>query len=138
MKQKQRFQSMATELLFTVPEQERLSIPRSPRVNVYGVHRHAQEQIRSLVTRVVPEAGPSELVRYYHAALEVVYKDRESHRRIRNWKTQLSDDEFYQMWLEKWKTLGLNTSKLQQIYGLVKAWEKPLLLEKVKKTQIIT
>jgi hypothetical protein len=137
MKQKQRFQSMATELLFTVPEQERLSIPQSPRVNVYGVHRHAQEQIRSLVTRVVPEAGPSELVRYYHAALEVVYKDRESHRRIRNWKTQLSDDEFYQMWLEKWKTLGLNTSKLQQIYRLVKAWEKPLLLEKVKKPQII-
>jgi hypothetical protein len=138
MKQKQRFQSMATELLFTVPEQERLSIPRSPRVNVYGVHRHAQEQIRSLVTRVVPEAGPSELVKYYHATLEVIYKNRQSHHRIRNWKTQLSDDEFYQMWLEKWKTLGLNSSKLQQIYELVKTWEKPLLLEKVKKTQIIT
>jgi len=137
MKQKQRFQSMVTELLFTVPEQERQSIPQSPRVNIYGVHRHAQEQIRDLVMRVVPDAGPSELVKYYYAALEIVYKNRESHHRIRNWKIQLSEDEFYQMWLEKWKTLGLNSSKLQQIYELVKTWEKPLLLEKVKKQQLI-
>ena len=137
MKQKQRFQSMTTELLFTVPEEEKQSIPQSPRINVYGVHRHAQEQIRDLVMRVVSDAGPNELVKYYHAALEVVYKNRQSHHRIRNWKTQLSDDEFYKMWLEKWKTLGLNSSKLQQIYELVKTWEKPLLLEKVKKPQII-
>jgi len=137
MKQKQRFQSMTTELLFTVPENEKQSIPQSPRVNIYGVHRHAQEQIRDLVVRVVSDTGPSELVKYYHAALEVVYKNRQSHNKTRNWKTQLSDDEFYQMWLEKWKTLGLNTSKLQQIYELVKTWEKPLLLEKVKKPQII-
>jgi hypothetical protein len=87
--------------------------------------------------RVVSDVGPNELVKYYHAALEVVYKNRQSHNRIRNWKTQLSDDEFYQMWLEKWKTLGLNSSKLQQIYELVKTWEKFLLLEKVKKPQII-
>ena len=137
MKQKQRFQSMTTELLFTVPEQERQSIPQSPRVNIYGVHRHAQEQIRDLVMRVIPDAGPSELVKYYYAALEIVYKNRESHHRIRNWKIQLSEDEFYKVWLEKWKTFGLNTSKLQQIYELVKTWEKPLLLEKVKKPQLI-
>ena len=137
MKQKQRFQSMATELLFTVPEQERLSIPQSPRVNVYGVHRHAQEQLRDLVMRVCSDAGPSQLVSYYMAALEAAYKDRVSHKRMRGWKAQLSDEEFKRMWLEKWETLGLNTSKLLQLYDLVRAWGRSLVLERVRRPQAV-
>jgi hypothetical protein len=138
MKQKELFVSPVSALVFTVPPEQRESVPKSPRVSVYGVHRHAQEQLRDLVRRVVPDARARADAftqnMYFIAALDLVYKDRVSHKRIRNWKNIVSDEEYRRLWLEKWQAMGLNTSTLEALYEALRAWEKPLLAEKVRKS----
>ncbi|MGC9108573.1 MAG: hypothetical protein ACP5IE_10360, partial [Infirmifilum sp.] len=137
MREKERFQSLTTEMLFTVPREERESIPRSPRINVYGVHRHAQEQIRVLVYKMTEGMDAFTRNKYYAAALELAYRERVSHSRLHDWKTMLSEDEFKRVWLEKWQALGLNTSILNTIYEQVRQWQKILVKEKTPSKIIV-
>jgi hypothetical protein len=126
MKQKELLVSPVSGLVFSVPLEQRESLPRSPRVTVYGTHRHAQEELRKLVRTLLPDADIFTQNKHYLAALEVAYKNRIVHARLRKWKQTVSEDQFRELWLRKWESMGLNRDVLEEIYARVVSWRKPL------------
>jgi hypothetical protein len=137
MKQKELFVSPASGLVFSVPLEQRESLPRSPRVTVYGTHRHAQEELRKLVRTLLPDADIFTQNKYYLAALEVAYKNRIVHARLRKWKQMVAEDHFRDLWLRKWESMGLNRDVLEALYERVVSWRKPLEQERREKPLVL-
>jgi hypothetical protein len=137
MKQKELFVSPVSGLVFSVPLEQRESVPRSPRITVYGTHRHAQEELRKLVRTLLPDTDIFTQNKYYLAALEVAYKNRIVHARLRRWKQMVSEDRFHELWLQKWESMGLNTNVLEEIYARVISWRKPLEQEVREKPLVL-
>jgi len=133
MRQKEAFVSAASRLVHTVPLEETTSIAKSPRILTYGVHRHAYEEIRGMVARVVGETDPITLNKYALATIEAAYKNRIVHKRSRKWKARMDDESFKRIWLEKWTTMGLNRHVLEELYERARLWRKVLEREKREK-----
>jgi hypothetical protein len=133
MKQKELFVSPVSGLVFSVPLEQRESVPRSPRITVYGTHRYAQEELRKLVRTLLSDADIFTQNKYYLAALEVAYKNRIVHARSRMWKQAVSEDQFRDLWLRKWESMGLNRDILEALYERVISWRKPLEQERREK-----
>jgi hypothetical protein len=136
MKQKELFVSPVSGLVFSVPLEQRESVPRSPRITVYGTHRHAQEELRKLVRTLLPDADIFTQNKYYLAALEVAYKNRIVHARLRRWKQMVSEDRFHELWLQKWESMGLNRDVLEALYERVVSWRK-LLEQEVREKPLV-
>jgi hypothetical protein len=113
------FQSPWSGVLFrkTEVEMENFHIHRS--VQRYAVHAYNIQLLVKRLYRKLDSYGINQFdkFKYRLAMLDLVYRLRIGHKRSKEWKTELSDDEFYRMWLSKWETQGLNTSILQEIYG---------------------
>jgi hypothetical protein len=137
MKQKELFVSPVSGLVFSVPLEQRESVPRSPRITVYGTHRHAQEELRKLVRTLLPDADIFTQNKYYLAALEVAYKNRIVHARLRKWKQMVSEDRFHELWLQKWESMGLNRDILEALYERVVSWRKLLEQEVREKPPVL-
>jgi len=141
MKQKENFVSAASRLVHTVPPEETTSIAKSPRILTYGVHRHAFEEIRGMVARVVAravgETDPITLNKYALATIEAAYKDRIVHKWSRRWKARMDDESFKRIWLEKWTAMGLNTDVLEDLYERARLWRKVLEREKRVKPPVV-
>jgi hypothetical protein len=137
MKQKELFVSQLSTLVHTVPPAEKESVYKSQRIMTYGVHRHLVEVVRSYIASLVPEADAFTQNKYFTAALEAIYKNRVVHARARAWKQKMSDEEFKQIWIEKWTAMGLNRDVLEDIYGRVVVWRKLAEQERREKPLVL-
>ena len=113
------FQSPWSALLRrkTYEEMKNYHIHRS--VQKYATHAYNIQMLVNALYRKLDKYGlnQTDKWKYRLAFLDLIYRLRVGHKRAKEWKAKLSDDEFRDMWFNKWTALGLNTSILEEIYG---------------------
>jgi len=132
--QKRRFVSPLSILVHKEKYFGMREVARSRRALRYGMMRNIQYLIRGMIKNYLKNkiTDPFELNKYVLAGTEIAFKDYTRHKGIRSWKLRYTDEEFKQMWLEKWVAMGLNRNILEEIYGKVILWKDQLkrLLQK--------
>jgi len=124
MRQKARFQSRASALVWRRRWEEMQSVHRSRAILKYATHRFNIQMLRRKVKNMLRHhvTNPFDLNKYVIATVDLVYRKRVGHKKAKEWKSKLTDEEFKEMWLDKWEAQGLNRNLLQQIYGEFITW----------------
>jgi len=124
LRQKRRFQSPISGLVFMHRYQAMQSPHKNPSILKYATHRFNIRMIRERIKRKLIRRGMNvfDVNKYVMATIDLVYRKRIGHKRIKQWKAKLSEDEFKQLWLDKWVTQGLNKDLLLELYGEYITW----------------
>jgi len=113
-------------LLFSRSYEEMTDITKSKIVHTYATHRYMIARIRRIVKSTLQgyNLDAYTLNEYVMAVLDLVYRKRIGHQRLKGWKAQLSDDDFHDMWKQKWEKAGLNTTILDLLWERFKDMQK--------------
>jgi len=88
----------------------------------------ALQELRYLVERIADpiirkyEANPVKIRMYKSATLQLISAKAKRHKWGYKGFQAMTEEEFYNWWLEHWKSQGLNTQVLQEIYTRIKRW----------------
>ena len=118
LRQKFRFQSPFTPLVWRKSFEEMRSVHKHRSALKFGTHRYLINTIRNQIKRKLSRLGYDGFTinKYVNAVIDLVYQLRKGHRKSREWKTKLSKEDFKKLWLDKWTKLGLNKSMLLELY----------------------
>lgn len=118
LRQKFRFQSPFTPLVWRKSFEEMRSVHKHRSALKFGTHRYLINTIRNQIKRKLSRLGYDGFTinKYVNAVIDLIYQLRKGHRKSREWKTKLSKEDFKKLWLDKWIKLGLNKSMLLELY----------------------
>lgn len=108
---------------YNKPE-EQLDFRRSERTDQWFNLQVMRYQIEQIVDPLIRqyESNPMKIRMYKSAALQLVSGKAKRHVWGYNAYEAMSEEEFYNWWIEHWKAQGLNPDLLNTIYTRVKPW----------------
>jgi len=121
--------------------EEMIDYHRSDRADQYDLLQTQRRMVESWVYRMVPpeESNAVRIRQYQNALLQAVgFKAKRHKWGFQSWR-HMTEDQFYEWWLDYWTKQGLTRETLENLYQTAKTWlvrmrsDKLALGERIKK-----